>query len=176
MEKQEQLRQQIIQLVGQYGEMSLNQTPFIKGETPVPASGKCIGSTELKFMTDAVLDGWLTTGRFNDDFEEQLAKFIGVNYVSTTNSGSSANLLALSALTSPKLGEKRLKPGDEVITVAAGFPTTVNPILINNMIPVFLDVDIPTYTTHNITNIGEDDLTTLFWSNIFYDEDNLLQH
>ena len=145
MEKQELLRKQIIELIGQYAQISFNKAPFIQGETPVPASGKCIGSKELQFMTDAVLDGWLTTGRFNEEFEKELASFIGVNYVSTTNSGSSANLLALSALTSPKLGDKRLKPGDEVITVAAGFPTTVNPILINNLVPVFLDVDIPTY-------------------------------
>ena len=96
-------------------------------------------------MTDAVLDGWLTTGRFNDEFERKLAEFLGVRQAITTNSGSSANLLALTALTSPKLGNRQLKPGDEVITVAAGFPTTVNPILQNKLIPVFLDVDIPTY-------------------------------
>ena len=94
---------------------------------------------------EASLDGWLTTGRFNEAFEKKLAKFLGVKHVFSTNSGSSANLLALSALTSPKLGERSLKPGDEVISVAAAFPTTVNPILQPGMIPVFVDVDIPTY-------------------------------
>jgi len=96
-------------------------------------------------MTEAALDGWLTTGRFNEAFEQQLAKFLGVNHVLTTNSGSSANLLALAALTSPKLGDRALRPGDEVITVAAGFPTTVNPSILFGLTPVFVDVHIPTY-------------------------------
>jgi len=96
-------------------------------------------------MTDAVLDGWLTTGRFNEQFEKKLADYLGVKHVLTTNSGSSANLLAFSALTSPELKERRVLPGDEVITVAAGFPTTVNPILQYGCVPVFVDVDIPTY-------------------------------
>ncbi|MFO0320747.1 MAG: lipopolysaccharide biosynthesis protein RfbH, partial [Neisseriaceae bacterium] len=104
------------------------------------------------YMTDAVLDGWLTTGRFNTLFEEKLGKFLGLKHVLTTNSGSSANLLAFTALTSHKLGERAIKPGDEVISVAAGFPTTVNPIIQNGAIPVFVDVDIPTYNI-DITKI-----------------------
>ena len=115
------------------------------GTTPIPPSGKVITSEDLAVMIEAVLDGWLTTGRFNDAFEQELAKYLGVQKALTTNSGSSANLLAISALTSPKLGKRRLKPGDEVITVAAGFPTTVNPIILNGLVPVFVDVDIPTY-------------------------------
>ncbi len=111
----------------------------------IPPSGKVIGGPELHNMVEASLDGWLTTGRFNDAFERRLAAFLGVKHVLTTNSGSSANLLAFSALTSPRLGERALRPGDEVIAVAAGFPTTVNPILQFGAVPVFVDVDIPTY-------------------------------
>lgn len=118
---------------------------FVPGESVVPPSGKVIGAPELQHMVEASLDGWLTTGRFNDAFEKRLAEYLGVRYVLTTNSGSSANLLALTALTAAELGERALQPGDEVITVAAGFPTTVNPILQNGMVPVFVDVDIPTY-------------------------------
>ncbi|HEB87366.1 MAG TPA: lipopolysaccharide biosynthesis protein RfbH [Gammaproteobacteria bacterium] len=118
---------------------------FIPGKSHVPVSGKVIGVPEIQNMVDASLDAWLTTGRFNDAFEKRLAEFLGIRYALTTNSGSSANLLAVSALTSPKLGKRALKPGDEVITVAAGFPTTVNPIIQNGLIPVFVDVDIPTY-------------------------------
>lgn len=139
------LRSQILDLVEQYAALSQVPRPFVPGETPVPASGKVIGSQELRYLVDASLDGWLTTGRYNDEFEKKLAAFLGVKHVLTTNSGSSANLLAFSALTSPKLGERALKPGDEVITVAAGFPTTVNPIIQNGMVPVFVDVDLPTY-------------------------------
>ena len=118
---------------------------FIPGKTVIPAAGKVIGEEEIQNMVEASLDGWLTTGRFNDAFEKKLAKFLGVKYVLTTNSGSSANLLAFTALTSPSLGLRALQPGDEVISVAAGFPTTVNPIIQNGCIPVFVDVDIPTY-------------------------------
>ena len=118
---------------------------FIPGESHVPVSGKVIGTPEIQNMVDSSLDAWLTTGRFNDAFEKRLAEFLGIRYALTTNSGSSANLLAVSALASPKLGNRALKPGDEVITVAAGFPTTVNPIIQNGLIPVFVDVDIPTY-------------------------------
>ncbi|MES9902100.1 MAG: lipopolysaccharide biosynthesis protein RfbH [Sedimenticola sp.] len=141
----EELRESILQLVEQYGEANVNNTTFEKGKSVIPPSGKVIGGTELKMMTDAVLDGWLTTGRFNKQFEKKLAAYLGVKHALTTNSGSSANLLAVTALTSPKLGDRKLQPGDEVITVAAGFPTTVNPILQNNCVPVFVDVDIPTY-------------------------------
>ena len=120
-------------------------TPFAPDKSPVPVSGRVYGPEEMESLVDSALDFWLTTGRFNDAFEKRFAEYLGVKHVLTTNSGSSANLLAVSALTSPKLGEKRLKPGDEVITVAAGFPTTVNPVIQNGLIPVFVDVDIPTY-------------------------------
>jgi CDP-6-deoxy-D-xylo-4-hexulose-3-dehydrase len=140
-----QLKEQILSLVDQYASQAFVPIPFQPGVSPVPPSGKVIGGAELKNMVEASLDGWLTTGRFNDAFEERLAQFLGVKFALTTNSGSSANLLALTALTSSALGERALKSGDEVITVAAGFPTTVNPILQNGMVPVFLDVDIPTY-------------------------------
>lgn len=119
--------------------------PFVAGQTVVPPSGKVIGTPELLAMTDAVMDGWLTTGRFNSQFEEALGRFIGVPHVLTTASGSSANLLAFMALTSPRLGERAIRPGDEVITVAAGFPTTVNPAIQFGAIPVFVDIQLPTY-------------------------------
>ena len=141
----DELREKILALVEQFGELSLENTYFKKGESVIPPSGKVIRGNELKFMTDAVLDAWLTTGRFNEQFEFNLAKYLGVKYALSTNSGSSANLLAFTALTSPKLAERQIKPGDEIITVAAGFPTTVNPILQNGCIPVFVDVEIPTY-------------------------------
>src|SRR3989338_2712436 len=125
---------------------SVNQPKiFTPGASVIPPSGKVLGASELKNMVEASLDGWLTTGRFNEAFEKRFAEFVGVPYALTTTSGSSANLLAFTALTSHKLGERALKPGDEVITVAAGFPTTVNPMLQNGMVPVFVDVDIPTY-------------------------------
>jgi len=139
------LRQEILKLVTSYAEIKYKPVPFVAGETHVPVSGKVLGSTELEYLVDSSLDGWLTTGRYNDQFEEKLAKFLGVKHVLTTNSGSSANLLAFSTLTSPKLGDDALKPGDEVIAVAAGFPTTVNPVLQYGLVPVFVDVDIPTY-------------------------------
>nr|ADI59424.1 CDP-4-keto-6-deoxy-D-glucose-3-dehydrase [Yersinia pseudotuberculosis] len=145
---QEELRQQIAGLVAQYAETAMAPKPFEAGKSVVPPSGKVIGTKELQLMVEASLDGWLTTGRFNDAFEKKLGEYLGVPYVLTTTSGSSANLLALTALTSPKLGVRALKPGDEVITVAAGFPTTVNPTIQNGLIPVFVDVDIPTYNVN----------------------------
>ncbi|WP_104401020.1 lipopolysaccharide biosynthesis protein RfbH [Vibrio penaeicida] len=141
----EQLRAHIAELVEQYAELKYAPKEFVGGESIVPPSGKVLGAKELQLMVEASLDGWLTTGRFNDAFEKRLGEYLGVPYVLTTTSGSSANLLALTALTSPKLGERQLKPGDEVITVAAGFPTTVNPTIQNGLVPVFVDVDIPTY-------------------------------
>lgn len=132
-------------MVGQYANVALAPGEFAPGATVVPASGKVLGAKEIQFLVDASLDGWLTTGRFNDAFEKRLAEFLGVRHVLTCNSGSSANLLAFSALTSPQLGERALKPGDEVIGVAAGFPTTVNPILQCGMVPVFVDVMLGTY-------------------------------
>ncbi|ETT07713.1 lipopolysaccharide biosynthesis protein RfbH [Providencia alcalifaciens] len=141
----EQIRNQIAELVQQYANLEYAPKEFIGGKSVVPPSGKVLGAKELQLMVEASLDGWLTTGRFNDAFEKKLAEYLGVPYLLTTTSGSSANLLALTALTSPKLGSRQLKPGDEVITVAAGFPTTVNPTIQNGLIPVFVDVDIPTY-------------------------------
>mgnify|MGYP001623933672 FL=1 len=120
----------------------------------IPASGKLLGFEEMANMIDATLDMWLTAGRFNDTFETEFAKYLGVKYALTTNSGSSANLLAISALTSHKLGERRLKKGDEVITVAAGFPTTVNPIVQNGLVPVFVDCEIGTYNI-DVTKIEQ---------------------
>ena len=145
MKNQDMLREKILDLVDEYASLVFEQKSFNPGVSPVPPSGKVIGSSELKYMVDASLDGWLTTGRYNETFEKRFSEYIGVKHALTTNSGSSADLLAFTALTSPVLGEKALKPGDEVITVAAGFPTTVNPILQNGMVPVFVDVDIPTY-------------------------------
>ena len=141
----QELRQQIGGLVAEYARIAHAPRAFEPGVTPIPASGKVIGGSELRNLVEASLDGWLTTGRFNDEFERKLAAFLGVRHVLTANSGSSANLLAFSALTSPQLGARALKPGDEIITVAAGFPTTVNPILLYGMVPVFVDVHIPTY-------------------------------
>lgn len=143
--EKEEIRKKILELVGQYADLAFEKKPFKAGASIVPPSGKLIGVKELQHMVDASLDGWLTTGRFNDEFEKRLGQFLGVKHVLTTNSGSSANLLAFSALTSPLLGERALKPGDEVISVAAGFPTTVNPILQYGMVPVFVDVHMPTY-------------------------------
>ncbi len=141
----DELRTQIIGLVGDYAARAFAPAQFIPGQTSIPASGKVLGAEELKNMVDASLDAWLTTGRFNEAFERRLAAYLGVKHVLTTNSGSSANLLALSALTSAQLGKRALKAGDEIITVAAGFPTTVNPMLLYGMVPVFVDIQVPTY-------------------------------
>jgi CDP-6-deoxy-D-xylo-4-hexulose-3-dehydrase len=139
------LRKQIAQLVDEYALIALAPQPFAPGMSAVPPSGKLIGAQELKNMVDAALDGWLTTGRFNDQFEVELAKFLGIKHLITVNSGSSANLVAFNTLTSPKLGDRAIKPGDEVLGVAAGFPTTVNPILQFGAVPVFVDVELGTY-------------------------------
>lgn len=147
MSRQQDLRKQIADLVAQYAEIAHAPQPFEPGKSVIPPSGKVIGTKELQYMVEASLDGWLTTGRFNAAFEERLAKFIGVKHLITVNSGSSANLVAFSTLTSPKLGDRAIKQGDEVIGVAAGFPTTVNPILQFGAVPVFVDVDL---ATHNI--------------------------
>jgi CDP-6-deoxy-D-xylo-4-hexulose-3-dehydrase len=143
--KLDAIRKQIAVFVDEYATIAYADKSFIPGETVVPPSGKVLGASELKNMVDASLDGWLTTGRFNSEFEERLAKFIGIEYLMTVNSGSSANLVAFNALTSPRLGERAIKPGDEVITVAAGFPTTVNPIVQFGAVPVFVDVELGTY-------------------------------
>jgi CDP-6-deoxy-D-xylo-4-hexulose-3-dehydrase len=140
-----QLRQHILDLSAQYFAQAFPVAEFKSGQSPVPVSGKVIDGDDLSSIVDSALDCWFTTGRFAEDFERKLAGFVGVRCASLVNSGSSANLLAVSALTSPKLGDRRLKPGDEVITVASGFPTTVNPILQNRLVPVFVDVTLPTY-------------------------------
>ena len=145
--KTQTLRDQISKLVEEYAAIALVPDTFLPGVTSVPPSGKLIDAAELKNMVEASLDGWLTTGRFNAEFEKKLASFIGIKHLITVNSGSSANLVAFSTLTSPKLGDRAIKPGDEVIGVAAGFPTTVNPILQFGAVPVFVDVD---RLTHNI--------------------------
>jgi CDP-6-deoxy-D-xylo-4-hexulose-3-dehydrase len=141
----EQLREQIIKLVGQYGALASAPRPFEPGVTVIPPAGKVVGAPEMALMVHASLDAWLTTGRFNDEFEAKLAKLIGVKHLITVNSGSSANLVAFSTLTSPILGARAIGPGDEVIGVAAGFPTTVNPILQFGAVPVFVDVELGTY-------------------------------
>lgn len=147
MNSQDEIRSQIAVLVEKYAEIEYKEHLFVPGESTVPVSGKVLDGKELGLMVDASLDGWLTSGRFNEDFEKKLANFLGVKYLLTTNSGSSANLLAFSALTSPRLKERAIKPGDEVIGVAAGFPTTVNPVLQFGAIPVFVDIETK---THNI--------------------------
>jgi CDP-6-deoxy-D-xylo-4-hexulose-3-dehydrase len=141
----DELRAQILDLVGQYHRAAHPPKPFAPGQSPVPVSGRVFDARDMQMLVDSALDFWLTTGRFNAQFEERLASYIGVKKALTVNSGSSANLVAFSALTSPLLRHRALQPGDEVITCATGFPTTVNPILLWNMVPVFVDVDIPTY-------------------------------
>lgn len=140
-----ELRSQVFQAVQEYYKHKFQPRTFVAGQTYVPVSGKVFDEQELVKLVDSSLDFWLTTGRYAAEFEERFAQWMGVKHCLLVNSGSSANLVALSALTSPKLGEKQLKPGDEVITVAAGFPTTVNPIFQNQLIPVFLDVKLPGY-------------------------------
>ena len=139
------LRTQILALVQQYHAAAFPPAEFVPGQTAIPYAGRVFDQTELQYAVEASLDFWLTTGRFAAEFERAFAQFIGVRHALLVNSGSSANLLALSALTSPKLGDRQLKPGDEVITIASGFPTTLNPILQNQLVPVFVDVTLPTY-------------------------------
>ncbi len=146
-EQLDDLRRRIGELVRQYADIAFAPKPFMPGETAVPVSGKVIGAAEIGNMVEASLDGWLTTGRFNALFEERLARFLGVKHAITVNSGSSANLVAFNTLTSPRLGARAICKGDEVIGVAAGFPTTVNPIIQFGAVPVFVDVDL---ATHNI--------------------------
>ncbi|MBI2758415.1 MAG: lipopolysaccharide biosynthesis protein RfbH [Chloroflexi bacterium] len=143
--KADELRKQILSLTAEYYTEAFAPREFIAGETSVPVSGRVFDASELQSLVDSSLDFWLTTGRFADQFEKEFARFFKMRHAILVNSGSSANLLALACLTSPLLGERQLKPGDEVITVATGFPTTVNPIFQNNLIPVFVDADIPTY-------------------------------
>ncbi|RMD50060.1 MAG: lipopolysaccharide biosynthesis protein RfbH, partial [Candidatus Thermofonsia bacterium] len=157
MSKRDEIKQQIMELVAQYYEAAFPEQTFVPGETAVPVSGRVFDHTEITNLVDASLEFWLTTGRYAEQFEREFAKFVGVRHAILCNSGSSANLLALSALTSPTLAERQLKPGDEVITVAAGFPTTVNPIIQNGLVPVFLDIDLQTHnidTTHLETAVS----------------------
>ena len=140
------LRAKIAEWVAEYYASRFGGTAeFVPGETYIPASGKVFDASELQHAVEASLDFWLTTGRFAEQFERELAKVCGVKHASLVNSGSSANLLALACLTSPTLGERALRAGDEVITVAAGFPTTLNPILQYGLTPVFVDVTLPAY-------------------------------
>ncbi len=140
-----QQREQILALVHDYAAQKEARLPFVPGQTTVPPAGRVLDAAAYVAMVDAALDGWLTTGRFNDEFERKIAARLGVTHARTVNSGSSANLLAVSALTSPLLGDRALKAGDEVVTAAAGFPTTVNPIIQNGLVPVFVDSTLPTY-------------------------------
>jgi len=150
----EALRDRILELVSEYHSAAFAPRPFVPGETPVPVSGRVFDDEDMRSLVDSSLDFWLTTGRFAAQFEKQFARWFGVRTATLVNSGSSADLLAVTALTSPKLGDRRLKPGDEVITVAAGFPTTVNPIIQNGLVPVFVDEHIPTYNI-DVTKLEE---------------------
>ena len=138
-------RHKILDLVSEYYQETFQTKEFVPGETPIPVSGKVFDEDEITHLVDASLDFWLTTGRYAARLERGLARYLGVRHSFLVNSGSSANLVALSALTSYKMGDRQLRPGDEVITVAAGFPTTVNPIIQNRLTPVFVDVEIETY-------------------------------
>lgn len=145
MDTSSRLREQILALAAEYWAEAFAPAKFVPGTTPVPVAGRVFDSAEMQHLIDSSLDFWLTSGRFAEQFEREFAAFCGRRYSVLTNSGSSANLLALSALTSLKLGERRLRRGDEVITVAAGFPTTVNPIVQLGLVPVFVDIAVPTY-------------------------------
>ena len=145
MSTADQLRERIREMVAQYYREAFPTPAFEAGSSSVPISGRVFDEQELQLLVDSSLDFWLTTGRFAEQFEREFAKFVGVREAVLVNSGSSANLLAVTALTSHKLGDRRLRPGDEVITLAAGFPTTVNPILQNGLVPVFVDVHVPTF-------------------------------
>ena len=150
----DELRSEILCLTREYHAAQWPTRDFIPGESVVPVSGKVFDADEVEHLVDASLDFWLTTGRFAKRFERDFARWFGLRHCLLVNSGSSANLVALSALTSPTLGDRQLKPGDEVITAAEGFPTTVNPIIQNGLVPVFLDAHIPTYNI-DITKLEE---------------------
>jgi CDP-6-deoxy-D-xylo-4-hexulose-3-dehydrase len=134
-------------VAGEYRKRHPKQS-FIPGETSIPVTGKVFGVEEIESAVQASLDFWLTSGPYSEEFESKFAKIVGMRHALMVNSGSSANLVALSALTSPKMGERRLLPGDEVLTVAAGFPTTVSPVIQNNLIPVYIDIDLQTYVAN----------------------------
>jgi len=153
-ERADQLREEILELVAEYAMEAFPKKEFIPGESSVPVSGRVFDETDVQTLVDSSLDFWLTTGRYAKQFEREFAQFFKMRHALLVNSGSSANLLALTSLTSPLLQGKQLKAGDEVITVATGFPTTVNPIIQNNLVPVFVDVDIPTYNI-DVTQLEE---------------------
>lgn len=144
-EKADILRSKIKELAVEYIPEAFPTKKFVPGESNVPVSGKVFDAEDLQYLLDASLDFWLTTGRFADQFEREFAKVMGIHRAILVNSGSSANLVAFSALTAEKLGDRRIRPGDEMITVAAGFPTTVNPAIQYGVVPVFVDVALPTY-------------------------------
>lgn len=154
MSSPDELRARARALAAEYYDAALRQPAFVAGESWVPVSGRVFDATELQYLIDASLDFWLTTGRFASQFEREFARTVGVRHAILCNSGSSANLLATSALTSWKLGDRQLQPGDEIITVAAGFPTTVNPAIQHGLVPVFLDVDLGTYDI-DVTRLEE---------------------
>ena len=145
MKNDKALRKHILKMVADYWRLTRNNASFVERKSPVPYAGRVYDNKELVNLVDASLDFWLTAGRYAQKFEKEFAQFVGAKYALLTNSGSSANLLAISALTSPLLKGRRLMPGDEVITTACGFPTTLNPIIQNQCVPVFVDVELGTY-------------------------------
>ncbi len=161
---EEEIRNDIFKKVELLCRLRKNSEEFVPGKTPVNYAGRVYDEKEMISLVDSALDFWLTSGRYAEKFEKDLADFIGVKYCLLTNSGSSANLLAISALTSQKLGEDRLKPGDEVITTACGFPTTLNPIIQNNLTPVFVDVELGTYNikTENLKDAVSEKTKAIF--------------
>lgn len=142
---EQELRKKIVGLVKEYHDVAFAPRPFAPGVSPIPVSGKVFDHLEIEYLIDSSLDFWLTTGRFAEEFEKKFADFFNLRFARLVNSGSSANLLALAALTSPSLGPRAIRPGDELITVGCGFPTTVNPAIQHGMVPVFVDIEIPTY-------------------------------
>lgn len=154
IKKEQEIRNEIIALTREYHKIKFPQREFVPGKSPVRYAGRVFDDNEMASLVDSSLDFWLTAGRYHEEFETEFSYFLDMEYVNLVNSGSSANLVAFAALTSPLLGEKKLVPGDEVIAVAAGFPTTVNPILQHGMVPVFVDVDLGTYNV-NIEQLKE---------------------
>ena len=148
----EDIKQEIFANVKRYYELQYSKKEFIPGKSKINYAGRVFDEKEMISLVDSALEFWLTAGRFAKEFEKEFAEFLGLKFCSLTNSGSSANLLALSSLTSSKLGDKKVRPGDEVITIACGFPTTLNPIIQNNLIPVFIDIELGNY------NIKVDDI------------------
>ena len=160
---QQQAREEILEKVKEYCEQfHNNKKPYVEGER-IPYASRVYDSEEMVNLVDSALEFWLTSGRYTDEFEKEFAKYLGVKYCSLVNSGSSANLLAFMMLTSPLLGDRQIKRGDEVITVAAGFPTTISPVIQYGAVPVFLDVTIPQY---NIDVSSHGGIRSRFWSSL----------